>query len=96
MLQAEMTEHLGAASGERTSDRRGHRNRSYQRQFTTWVGTVELEVPRDRAGTFQTELSERHQRSEKALVFSVMDMVVHGVSTRKVKKITETLCGRRL
>jgi len=95
VLQAEMTEHLGAAPGERTSRRRGHRNGSYQRQLTTRVGTVELEVPRDRAGTFQTELFERYQRSEKALVLAMMDMVVQGVSTRRVKKVTETLCGRR-
>lgn len=95
VLQAEMTEHLGAAPAERTRTRRGHRNGSYQRQLTTRVGTIELEVPRDRAGTFQTELFERYQRSEKALVLSLMDMVVQGVSTRKIKKITETLCGRR-
>ena len=94
VLQAEMTEHIGAAPGERTSRRTGHRNGTYSRQLTTRVGTIDLEVPRDRAGTFQTALFERYQRSEKALVLSLMDMVVQGVSTRKVKKITETLCGR--
>lgn len=94
MLQAEMTEHLQAAPAERTDERRGYRNGSYRRRLTTRVGTLELEVPRDRAGTFRTELFERYQRSEKALVLSLMDMVVQGVSTRKVKKITRTLCGR--
>jgi transposase-like protein len=66
------------------------------------VGTLELEVPRDREGTFKTELFERYQRNEKALVLALMEMVsvdlmrsTQGVSTRKVKKITDELCGRR-
>jgi len=94
LLQAEMTEHLSAEPGERTSSRRGWRNGSYERQLTTRVGTFTLEVPRDREGTFQTALFERYQRSEKALVLALMQMVVQGVSTRRVKKITTELCGR--
>ena len=95
LLQAEMTEHLGAAPGEQTKKRRGYRNGSYKRKLTSRVGTLELEVPRDREGTFKTELFERYQRNEKALVLALMEMVVQGVSTRKVKKITDELCGRR-
>jgi putative transposase len=57
------------------------------------VGTIELEVPRDREGRFQTQVFERYQRSEKALLLAVAQMYVQGVSTRKVKKITEALCG---
>jgi len=94
ILQAEMTDYLGAEPGERTDDRRGYRNGSYQRQLTTRVGRLELEVPRDRSGTFQTALFQRYQRSEKALVLALMQMVVQGVSTRRVKKITTKLCGR--
>jgi len=94
LLQAEMTEHLRAEPGERTTERRGWRNGSYERRLTTRVGTLELEVPRDREGTFQTSLFERYQRSEKALVLALMQMVVQGVSTRRVKKITTELCGR--
>lgn len=94
LLQAEMTEHLRAEPGERTSERRGWRNGSYERRLTTRVGTLVLEVPRDREGTFQTSLFERYQRSEKALVLALMQMVVQGVSTRRVKKITTELCGR--
>ena len=92
-LQAELSEHLQAESGERTDDRRGYRNGTYPRRMTTRVGTIELDVPRDRDGTFRTELFERFQRSERALVLALMDMVVHGVATRKVAHITETLCG---
>jgi transposase-like protein len=95
LLQAEITEHLRAEPGERTTDRRGWRNGSYKRQLTTRVGTLELEVPRDREGTFQTSLFERYQRSEKALVLALMQMVVQGVSTRRVKQITTELCGRK-
>jgi len=95
LLQAEMTEHLGATPGEQTKKRRGYRNGSYKRKLTSRVGTLELEVPRDREGTFKTELFERYQRNEKALVLALMEMVVQGVSTRKVKKITDELCGRR-
>jgi transposase-like protein len=58
------------------------------------VGTLDLEVPRDREGTFQTSLFDRYQRSEKALVLALMQRVVQGVSTRRVKKITTKLCGR--
>ena len=72
-----------------------------ERRLTTRVGTLVLEVPRDREGTFQTSLFERYQRSEKALVLALMQMVnvdlmrsTQGVSTRRVKKITTELCGR--
>jgi putative transposase len=94
ILQAEMTEHLSAEPGEQTDDRRGYRNGSYERNLTTRIGSLKLEVPRDRDGTFQTNLFERYQRSEKALVTTLMQMVLQGVSTRRVKKITTELCGR--
>jgi transposase-like protein len=94
ILQAEMTEHLGAGPREQTDDRRGYRNGSYERKLTTRVGSLTLEVPRDRDGTFQTDLFERYQRSEKALVTTLMQMVIEGVSTRRVKEITTELCGR--
>jgi transposase-like protein len=100
ILQAEMTEHLKAKPGEQTDDRRRQRNGTYQRKLTTRVGTIELEVPRDREGSFQTALFQRYQhaqkflRVEKALVLTLMQMVVQGVSTRRVKDITTDLCGR--
>lgn len=93
LLEEEMTEFLGAAPHERTAGRRGYRNGHMPRTFTTRVGRLELQVPRDRDGRFSTELFERYQRSEKAFVLALMEMYVQGVSTRKVKKITEELCG---
>src|SRR5690349_809841 len=93
ILQAEMTEFLGAAPGERSSERLGYRAGYYERGLITRVGKIELRVPRDRSGQFSTALFERFQRSEKALVSALAEMYVQGVSTRKVKAITEELCG---
>ena len=92
-LEGEMTELLGAERSERTRQRQGYRAGYYVRMFNTRVGTLELRVPRDRRGEFSTELFERYQRSEKALVLALAEMYVQGVSTRKVKEITEELCG---
>jgi len=92
-LEAEMTEALGAEKGERTEGRLGYRSGYYSRALITRVGTLELRVPQDRAGRFSTELFERYQRSEKALVGTLAEMYVQGVSTRKVKTVTERLCG---
>ena len=63
ILQAEMTEHLGADLQERSEDRSGHRNGSYERQLTTRVGQLTLEVPRCKDGSFSTKLFQRYQRS---------------------------------
>lgn len=93
MLEAEMTHHIGAAPYERSAARTGHRNGYKPRTLRTRVGTLNLLVPQDREGTFSTRLFSRYQRSEKALVLALMEMYVEGVSTRKVKEITEELCG---
>src|ERR671911_336858 len=93
LLEAEMTEALCAEKGERTPSRLGHRSGYYGRTLVTRVGKLELRVPQDRHGRFSTELFERYQRSEKALVAALAEMYVQGVSTRKVKAITEELCG---
>ncbi len=92
-LEAEMTAHLGAARYERSDARQGHRNGYKPRQLHTRVGTLTLRVPQDREGTFSTQLFARYQRSEKALLLTLMEMYVEGVSTRKVAEITEALCG---
>ena len=73
------------------TERRGYRNGFKPRQLKTRIGTLELMIPQDREGTFQTELFERYQRSEKALVSASMQMYVEAVSTRKAK--AEELCG---
>ncbi len=93
MLEAEMTDAIGAEKGERTPERLGYRAGYYTRTLVTRVGKLELRVPQDRGGRFSTELFERYQRSEQALVATLAEMYVQGVSTRKVKAITEELCG---
>ena len=93
VLEAEMNAALGAQKGERTGDRLGYRSGYYPRTLITRVGKLELRVPQDRQGRFSTEVFERYQRSEKALVSALAEMYVQGVSTRKVKAITEELCG---
>src|ERR1700726_3315564 len=93
VLEAEMSEVLGAQKGERTEGRMGYRSGYYVRNLVTRVGKLELRVPQDRQGRFSTELFERYQRSEKALVAALGEVYVQGVSTRKVKAITEELCG---
>ena len=70
-LEAEMTEAIGASKGERTEGRLSYRSGYYGRTLVRRVGTLELRVPQDRAGRFSTELFERYQRSEKALVASL-------------------------
>jgi len=93
VLEEELTAYLQAEPHERTEERAGYRNGYKPRTLTTRLGQMELMVPKDREGKFQTELFERYQRSEKALMLSLVEMYVHGVSTRKVKAITEALCG---
>lgn len=93
MLEGEMTEALGASKSERSDGRIGYRSGHYNRTLITRVGKLELRVPQDRDGRFSTELFERYQRSEQALVATLAEMYVQGVSTRKVKAITEELCG---
>ena len=93
VLEAEMTQALGAAKSERTVGRPGYRSGYYGRTLITRIGKFEMRVPQDREGRFSTELFERYQRSERALVAALAKMYVQGVSTRKVKAITEGLCG---
>src|SRR5947199_2716572 len=93
VLEAEMTAALGAEKGERAAGRQGYRSGYYGRTLITRVGKLELRVPQDRTGRFSTELFERYQRSERALVAALAEMYIQGVSTRKVKAITEELCG---
>src|ERR1043165_3892573 len=96
VLEAEMDEALGAEKGERTASRQGYRSGYYGRTLVTRVGKLELRVPQDRQGRFRTEVFERYQRSEKALVGALTEMYVQGVPTRKVKAIPEELCGNEV
>src|SRR5919202_3784706 len=95
VLEAQVTEQIGAQPYERSTGRKAYRNGYRARTLTTRVGPLVLHVPQVRDGSFSTTLLARHQRSEQALVLALMEMVLQGVSTRKVTAITEELCGTR-
>jgi putative transposase len=96
ILQDEFNRFIKASPYERNEDRQSYRNGSYTRSIKTRVGRIELEVCRDRDGLFQTEIFRRYQRSEQALVLSMTEMYLNGVSTRKVTNIVEELCGHSI
>lgn len=93
VLEVQAEEQLGARPYERSENRTAYRNGYRDRQLKTRIGSITLSVPRFRSGEFSTSLFTRYQRSEQALVLSMMEMVINGVSTRNVTKITEELCG---
>jgi transposase-like protein len=93
VLRAEAAEQLKAEPYQRTGERVGYRNGTRERPLTTRVGSITLEVPQFREGKLETDLFKRYQRSEQALLGAFMEMVVNGVSNRKVKRITRELCG---
>ena len=92
-LEAEIAEHLGAGKHERVSSRSGHRNGYKPRRLNTRVGKLFLDLPQDRESTFRTELFERYRRSPEGSNSFMQEMVIKGVSTRKVQKITKELCA---
>lgn len=94
VLRIESDEQIGAARYERSPERADSRNGTRERPLTTRVGTIELAVPRHRNQPFRTMLFENYKRSEAALVAAMAEMVVSGVSTAKVGRVMEELCGR--
>lgn len=93
ILEEEFRKFIGADEYARTSERKGYRNGSYERQLKTRVGSLTISVCRDREGEFRTELFDRYQRSEKALLIGIMEMYLWGVSTRNVEEVMEKLSG---
>ena len=93
ILQAESAEQLKAAPYERSEERTDCRNGSRERDLNTRIGRITLHVPRHRNVPFKTLVFDNYSRSEAALVASMAEMVVNGVSTRKVSRVMETLCG---
>ncbi len=96
ILKAESKEQLKAEPYERTEERRDSRNGSRERLLATRIGTINLVVPRHRNQPFKTMIFDNYSRSEAALVCAMAEMVVNGVSTRRVSKVVETLCGKTI
>jgi putative transposase len=92
-MEKERNDYLNAKAYERTDERLDYRNGYYNRDFVISIGKLTLTVPRTRNGEFSTSLFEKYKRVDQSLVLSMMEMVVNGVSTRKVTKVMEQLCG---
>lgn len=93
VMLMESEEQLGASRHERTTDRQDYRNGTRARVLNTRIGSLTLDVPRHRNQPFHTMVFENYQRSEASLIATMVQMVIAGVSTRKVSKVVETLCG---
>lgn len=93
VLDYQAEKQIGAQPYERTKNRKDYRNGFRPKKLKTRIGTLELSLPRFRFGKFTTEMFKKYQRNEQALILSMMEMVINGVSTRKVTKVTEKLCG---
>ncbi|MEZ5070824.1 MAG: IS256 family transposase [Bacteroidales bacterium] len=94
IMELERDEYIGVDSYERGEDRRDYRNGYKSRTLLTRVGSLVLRVPQTRDGQFYPSIFERYQRSEKALVLALAEAYLQGVSTRKMKMITEVLMGK--
>lgn len=92
-MQAERQQYLKAAPYQHTEERRGHANGYKPKTVHTRVGSITFSIPQVREGGFYPEALEKGLRSERALVLALAEMYVQGVSTRKVKAVTEKLCG---
>lgn len=93
-ILAESEEKLKAKPYERSEERTDSRNGIRDRPLTTRLGTITLHVPRHRNEPFHSLVFDNYQRSEQALICTMAEMVVSGVSTRKVSKVMESLCGK--
>lgn len=94
LMKHQRDEYVCGQMHERTENRNTYRNGFYNRKLETPVGTLYLNVPRTRDGKFSPTIFEKYQRHEKALLLSMLEMYIEGVSTRKVSQIVESLCGK--
>jgi putative transposase len=85
---------IQASSYERNDNRSDYRNGYYERDLIVSIGNLCLKVPRTRSGNFTTDAFEKYARCDQALLISMLEMVVNGVSTRNVTKVVENLCGK--
>lgn len=93
VIEAEVTERVGAGRYKRSEGRLTQRNgyRDKPRPWDTRVGTLELRIPKLRQGSYFPSLLEPRRRSERALLAVVQEAYVHGVSTRKVEELMQAL-----
>jgi len=91
LMEAEVTQQVGAGLHEKSPARTAHRNGYRERAWQTRAGEIELAIPRLRAGSYFPSFLEPRSRSEKALVAVIQEAYVNGVSTRKVDRLVTQL-----
>ncbi len=96
VMKAQSEAQLKAKPYARSEERSDYRNGFRDRALTTRIGTITLHVPRHRFKAFETDIFERYSRSEAALIATMGEMVVNGVSTRKITNVVESLCGETI
>ena len=92
-MKIERQQALGVGPYQRGEARRGQANGFKPKRLKTRVGPLDLAVPQVRGAKFYPQALQRGSRSEKALRLALAEMYVQGVSTAKVTRITEELCG---
>lgn len=93
-MEKERDDYMNNQRYDRTKNRHDYRNGYYERELILNIGTINLKVPRTRSGEFSTEIFEKYQRCDQALLLSMTEMVINRVSTRKVTNIVKQLCGK--
>src|SRR5690554_2626021 len=96
LMEKQRDDYIKAEAYERGDTRNSQRNGYYDRTYSTRIGRLTLTVPRTRDGKFSVDIFERYQRNEQALLATILEMYVQGVSTRKVTRIVEELCGTQV
>lgn len=96
LMEEQRNQYIGVGAYERDENRVSSRNGYYDREYTTRIGSLTLRVPRTRDGLFSTDIFDRYQRHEKALLAAMLEMYISGVSTRKVSQVVEELCGKNI
>lgn len=92
-MEKERDDYIRGDNYSRDDERQSSRNGSYEREYTTRIGQLQLKVPRTRGGDFSPSLFETYQRNEKTLITAILEMYIQGVLTRKATKVIEEHCG---
>lgn len=95
-MEKERDDYLQVISYQRSNERRDYRNGYYERELTMSIGKIKLKVPRTRNGEFSPSVFDKYARCDQALVICMLEMVINGVSTRKVTNVVEQLCGEQV
>src|SRR5699024_9150201 len=96
LMVEQRIQYIQAEAYERSDKRASQRNAYYEQACTTRIVPINISFPSTRYGKFSPNVFDRYQRNEKALLTSMLEMYVSGVSTRKVSQVVEELCGKQV